>query len=257
MSNEAGPPAVVRTTPSEIGRGTKVSERIAAALVGDIISGGLKTGDRLPNEAAMVERFQVGRGSLREALRILEVHGVISLRSGPRGGPVVVDVDARDVGRTFSLYLSLKGATLGELVETRLMIEPAVARLAAQNLNDVSRLRLEGALAREAAVVEGDSQYIAAANDFHYTVASMTGNVVLDLVATALKELYTSRIVGGGIARDTTGPSIKHEHRQIGEAILAGDVDAAERLMREHMTFYLTRIDDVEPGFKASAMTWG
>jgi GntR family transcriptional repressor for pyruvate dehydrogenase complex len=65
----------------------KTSERVAAAIVSEIVSRGLGAGDRSPNEATMLERFQVGRASLREALRILEVHGLISLRSGPGGGP--------------------------------------------------------------------------------------------------------------------------------------------------------------------------
>jgi len=77
---------------SGVARGMKTSERIAATIVADIAAQGLVPGDRLPNEAAMIERFQLGRGSVREALRILEVHGIIQLRSGPGGGPVVAAV---------------------------------------------------------------------------------------------------------------------------------------------------------------------
>jgi DNA-binding FadR family transcriptional regulator len=228
---------------------------LAAAIVGDIVAGGLTDGDRLPNEAAMLERFDAGRGSLREALRILEVHGLISLKTGPGGGPVVLAVDPRDVGRTFSLYLSLRGATVQELIETRLIIEPLVARMAAERADAEGRARLEHVLAAEAAAGNGDG-YIHAANDFHYVLASMTGNRVFDLVATALKELYTSRVVGGGIAGRTTRPDIRLEHRDIGAAILAGDAAKAEQLMRQHVERYPGRINDLAPHFAQSTITW-
>src|SRR4051812_16787467 len=118
MNDKAGEadagPARSLPAPPALPRPIKTSERIAAALIEDVNGEGLQPGDRLPNEAAMVERFQVGRGSLREALRILEVYGLISLKSGPGGGPVVQAVDPREVGRTFSLYLSIAGATIAE-----------------------------------------------------------------------------------------------------------------------------------------------
>jgi GntR family transcriptional repressor for pyruvate dehydrogenase complex len=237
-----------------LSRGTKTSERIATALVEDIITGGLGPGDRLPNEASMAERFDVGRGSVREALRLLEVHGMISLRSGPKGGPVIIAVDPRYVGRTLSLYLSLRGATIEELVQTRLILEPHVARLAAENLSEDSTKRLQLALDAEATGTE--SGYIDAANEFHYVLATMTGNRVLDLVATALKDLYTTRVVGAGVAHVTTDPSIKLEHREIGEAILSGDGDTAERLMRSHMDYYTSKIHDVAPRFPETRLTW-
>jgi GntR family transcriptional repressor for pyruvate dehydrogenase complex len=114
-------------SPLRIERGLKTSERVATALVSEIVNSQLQAGDRLPNEAAMVEQFQVGRGSLREALRILEVHGLISMRSGPGGGPVITAVDPRDVARTFSLYLHLRGAKVRELIEASLFMEPMIA----------------------------------------------------------------------------------------------------------------------------------
>jgi GntR family transcriptional regulator, transcriptional repressor for pyruvate dehydrogenase complex len=245
-----------RMVPSSggIARGAKTSERIASALVEDIIGGGLGPGDRLPNEATMAERFGVGRGSVREALRLLEVHGMISLRSGPKGGPVIIAIDPRYVGRTLSLYLSLRGATVEELVQTRLILEPHVARLAAENLADESAAALSAALEVEDS--GGDARYIDAANEFHYVLATITGNRVLDLVATALKELYTTRVVGAGVAQAAVDPSIKLEHREIGAAILRRDGDAAENLMRAHMGYYNDRIQQVAPHFLQSRLNW-
>jgi GntR family transcriptional repressor for pyruvate dehydrogenase complex len=243
---------------SSIERGTKISERVASAIVDHIVASGLRPGDRLPNEGAMVESFGVGRGSLREALRILEVHGLISLRSGPGGGPIVIAVGPRAVSRTFSLYLHLSGSTMGELIETRLMIEPMVARLAARYItlgNNAEQLR--SALEREQSISADKGSYIDAANDFHYVLATLTGNRVFDIVATALKELYTTRIVGRGLASQTTDPSIRFEHQEIGDAILCGNAEKAEALMRSHMDTYLKRIEAVDPRFNSSVIDWG
>jgi GntR family transcriptional repressor for pyruvate dehydrogenase complex len=241
-----------------IGRPVKLSERIAAALVSDIVAAGLGPGDRLPNEAAMLERFQVGRASLREALRILEVYGLISLRSGPGGGPVVTAADAHNVARAFSLYLHVSQARIGDLVEARMFIEPMVARMAAENRDPDALRRLEQAMAEEASIPDHDDAYVAAANNFHYAVTTMTGNAVVDLVATALKELYTTRFVSAGLASQTTEPTtIRNEHREIGEAILAGDADTAERLMREHMRIYVQRMAAAAPALTDEIITWG
>ncbi|WP_408899792.1 FadR/GntR family transcriptional regulator (plasmid) [Nocardioides sp. R1-1] len=245
------------SAPAQLSRPVKTSERIAAALVDDVIREDLGPGDRLPNEAAMVERFGVGRGSLREALRILETHGLISLKSGPGGGPILLAVDPRDVGRTFSLYLSLRHATIAELIETRIFIEPMVARLAASNTDSEARERLANALAAEAEATALDSRFVDAANDFHYVVGSMTGNSVIDLVATALKQLYTTKVVSAGIISQRVAPSIREEHREIGQAIIKGDPDLAEDLMRKHMHYYLGRMSEVEPQFTASTISWG
>lgn len=242
--------------PPPIDRAVKTSERIAAALVADIVAQRLKPGDRLPNEAAMVRRFGVGRGSLREALRILEVHGLISLRSGPGGGPVIVDVHPRDVARTFSLYLHLGGSTVRELTEARLFFEPMTARLAAETRNADDMRRLQEAVEYEASIPAGDSRFVFAGNNFHYVLATMTGNRVIDLLATALKELYTTRVVQGGLVNDLDQEDLRREHREIADAILRGRAAAAERLAREHTEHYMVRIGQI-PGFAESTITWG
>jgi GntR family transcriptional regulator, transcriptional repressor for pyruvate dehydrogenase complex len=244
--------------PAAIGRQVKISERVASAIVDLIIEQGLKPGDRLPNEAEMIDQFAVGRGSLREALRILETYGLISLRSGPGGGPVLLHVNPRDVSRSFSLYLSLGGATLRELSEARLLIDPLAARLAAEALTDDSADTIRAALDHERASMSGDPNVLVQrANDFHYVLANVTGNTVINLVATALKEMYTSRLVGAGIAGRTTDSSIHQEHQDIAEAVLEGDGDRAEQLMREHSIARAKNIAKAAPAFLDSTVEWG
>lgn len=254
MEGRGGPQPAVPPPPMD--RAVKTSERIAAALVADIVAQRLKPGDRLSNEAAMVERFHVGRGSLREALRILEVQGLINLRSGPGGGPVVVAVHPTDVARTFSLYLHLAGATIRELTEARMFLEPMTARLAAETQNPDDMKRLREAVEYEASIPIGDPRFVFAGNNFHYVLATMTGNRVLDLLATALKELYTTRVVQGGLVNDLDQEDLRNEHRGMAEAILRGHASAAARLARQHTEHYMAKIGHI-PGFAESTITWG
>lgn len=241
---------------TKLERPLKRSEQIAAAISDDIVTEDLQPGDRLPNEAAMVDRFGVGRGSLREALRILEVHGVISLRSGPGGGPVVESLSPRDVARSLSLYLSRAQASILELAQARLLLEPWVARLAAESQDAEGLDRLQQAIDYEKSIPVGDRTYIEAANLFHFALTSMTGNKVIDLVATTLKDMYTTRVVNevpmGEVAHQE---HLLREHAAIAKAIFDGDGVRAETLSREHMSVELGRATS-DPRFGESRISW-
>src|SRR5690606_33032560 len=86
----------------------------------------------LEPEGAMLRRYRVARASLREALRILEIHGLIRIKPGPGGGPVVAAVDSGDFGRMATLYFQALDIRVAALVDTRLVLEPVLARLAAE-----------------------------------------------------------------------------------------------------------------------------
>ena len=96
-------------------RPLKTSETVARDIVHSVVAGGLGQGDSLPSEARMLEQYGVSRESLREGLRLLEAQGLITLRRGPGGGPVVGAVDPANLGRASTLYYHLVGATYGEL----------------------------------------------------------------------------------------------------------------------------------------------
>ena len=114
-------------------RTLKTSESVARDIVDDIVRRQLGEGDGLPSEAAMLEQYGVSRESLREGLRLLEVQGLISIRRGPGGGPIVGSVDPANLGRTSTLYYHLAGATYDELFDAWEAAEIAIAELAARN----------------------------------------------------------------------------------------------------------------------------
>jgi DNA-binding FadR family transcriptional regulator len=113
-------------------RKMKLSEAIAAQILDDIARRGMTEGQPLMSEAAMLETYGGGRASVREALRILETNGLVNIKAGPRGGAVVGRVDPVQFGRSATRYFQLGGATVRELIEARLILEPATTGLAAK-----------------------------------------------------------------------------------------------------------------------------
>ncbi|HEY7173726.1 MAG TPA: GntR family transcriptional regulator, partial [Micromonosporaceae bacterium] len=158
-----------------------MSEVIARDIVRRIAAERLEPGAQLPPEAKMLEEYRVGRGSLREALRILEVHGLISIKPGPRGGPTVDQVRTRNFGRMASLFFQMDGVTFRELIEARLAIEPLLARRAAE----CAEPELLRELARFETIPRADEEYLRQAVDFHKYVAILSGNRIMSLFGCA------------------------------------------------------------------------
>lgn len=91
-------------------RPMKTAMLVAQRIVADINERGNVVGDRLPPERLMLEKYDVGRGTLRESLRFLELQGVITLKPGPGGGPVVVQPDASSLATSLALLLQFSDA---------------------------------------------------------------------------------------------------------------------------------------------------
>ena len=216
-------------------RAEKVPEIVARKILREIVQQRMVPGSQLPAEATMLARFGIGRASLREALRILETHGLIRIKPGPQGGPVVTEVTAADYGQTTTLYLYRAQATFGELVEARLVIEPVMARMAAERLTDDLAERLREAVAAGwDALQEGAELWSAASERFHTIVAGATGNRVLDLYAGALVAIERHHLAPLFTDLDDRKKTLR-VHDRIAEAVLNRDPDKAEDLTRRHM----------------------
>ena len=148
---------LLRLSPLRSNRSAKVSELLAREILTDIEQRELQPGAKLLAEAAMLKRYGVCRASLREALRILEVHGILKIKPGPGGGPLVAQVDSEDFGRTLSFYFKVKKATIGDLLEAREMLEPFMARMAAERISDERAQSLRRVLEDEAEVADDPS----------------------------------------------------------------------------------------------------
>jgi GntR family transcriptional repressor for pyruvate dehydrogenase complex len=237
-----------------VGRGEKVASLVARQIVRNIVDDELNAGSPLDSEAVMLERFGVSRASLREALRILETQGLISIKPGPGGGPSVADVDSRDFARTATLFFQVLRVRFREVVEARLIIEPVMAALAAARHDP----DLEGELmdiVRRGDEADDEREWLAESDAFHSMVLSMSGNPLLNLVGKALKHIYTDRVAG----LTFPGRERKHVrdvHGKIAEAIVRGNAKVAEDLMREHMGEYARNIEKRHPGLMDEIVDW-
>src|SRR5262245_29141890 len=147
-------------------RSEKVSAIIAREIVRDIARQKLAPGTTLESESAMLRRYQVARASLREALRILETHGLIRIKPGPGGGPVVSNVSSADFGRMATLFFQVRDIRFGELVEARLILEPMMARLAAARQNPADNDDIK-AIAKAGLEARDDASWRVASRAFH------------------------------------------------------------------------------------------
>jgi DNA-binding FadR family transcriptional regulator len=233
-------------------RPSKMSMIVARSIVGDIATG-LAPGDTLPSETTMMQRYRVGRASVREALRVLEVSGVIHLKSGPTGGPVIEDLSAGDLGLMMALYFQILGVTFRDIIGARTRLEPLLARLAAEEGDDDLRARLaENVQASKQAGVADPRAYAAHATEFHDLLAGgAAANPVLGLITRSVSRVYESfvrdsgRVRAGNRAAKLTAEQraaterhqldVIDEHQRIMDAVVAGDGATAQRLMEEHM----------------------
>jgi DNA-binding FadR family transcriptional regulator len=242
-------------------RTEKVSEVIAREIVRD--SRGLPPGTMLPPEARLLERYRVSRASLREALRMLEVQGLIVIRPGPGGGPMIAEADSWHFGRMASLFYHLSGATYRDTLEARLILEPVIAGIIAQKrdpehiqmLKDFlenSKTPLKGKLPPTAFVITEAQERVL---EFHAMLMSMTGNPVITLLVRSLQDLRVDHATGAGDATHMEGDFL-HVHDMIARAIIEGRSAQAEQLMREHIQDFIQYELDNDPAHLDQTVSW-
>jgi GntR family transcriptional repressor for pyruvate dehydrogenase complex len=237
-------------------RRLKLSEMIAAQILDDITTQGLTEGAPLASEAAMLQMYEGGRASLREALRILETNGLIKIKAGPKGGAVVGSVDPVQFGRMSSRYFQMGGATIRELIEARLILEPAATALAARRRDPEDMERLSTWLAGVADTsLADDTIYMTEAHDFHSLLLSMSGNVVLDLITLAMKDVFNSR-VRSAIYPPSARKRVRTVHSQIAQLVLSGDAEEAQEVMRVHLEEFAAYAARRLPGLLDDTVSW-
>ncbi len=213
-------------------RRSRLYESIAEQIRGLIADGRLEPGDQLPPERVLAETFQVSRASVREALRALELQGLIEGRQG--GGTFVRRVSADDLSQQMASALLAGNREVAELFELREMIEPAIARKAAERATPDQLAELERILEQQRAKIARGEPYPDEDAAFHYAVAVAAHNAaLLRLVNVIMELLHESRAT---YLQSGTRPQRSLEgHRSLVEALRSGDPDRAEAIMRNHI----------------------
>jgi GntR family transcriptional regulator, transcriptional repressor for pyruvate dehydrogenase complex len=214
-------------------RKTRVYEGVARQLQRLIEEGVLKPGDMLPPEREMVERFGVSRSSVRDAIRTLELVGMVEARQGE--GTVVAEAKAEALVVPLAGILLRKREMVGELLEVRRMIEPPLAARAARHATADQVSRLEEILGRQEERTRRGEPSIEEDTEFHYTIALAAGNSVVQRVVDVLMDLLRESRVRSLQVRGRPEKSLGG-HRRILRAIRKRDPAMAEKAMRSHLS---------------------
>jgi GntR family transcriptional repressor for pyruvate dehydrogenase complex len=154
----------------------RVSGEVTEQLKQSILLGRFKAGDRLPSERDLAEQFQVSRVAVREALRALENSGFITTRQGVTGGAFVTDLTFEHLVNAFLDLFMADKLSIPELYQVRLLVEPEVARLAAQRVTPDYAERLKESLKAEEESVASLPEDLDRKTAVHFILAEMCGN---------------------------------------------------------------------------------
>lgn len=227
----------IRDTPSRgktIDRPRKQAMITAQRIVQDIAAGSLQPGDQLPPEKEMLRQYEIGRGTLREALRVLELQGVVIIRPGPGGGPQVASPDSRHLASTLALLMQFADTPFRAVIEARFEIEPVTAALCAQRADKELASEISGSVDRMATHVNNFAEFIEENRRFHNMVAWGSGNPLFGYFINSLHWITDGTVLGVDYPQQFRHLVVE-AHRNIADAIVARDPDAARLAMFHHM----------------------
>jgi DNA-binding FadR family transcriptional regulator len=217
-------------------------QQIADELRRLIVSGQLSEGESLGREPDLVERFGVSRPSLREALRILEAEGLISVVRGMLGGVVVHEPHGRMTARTAALLLQARNVSLADVHEARSLLEPTAVRVVASLRSRRSAAaELRRLIDEQMQVIEDPEAFGRANARFHERLVALAGNQTLTIVAEMLNEIVARAVTAvskagpAGSSVATRRRGIRSQQRLV-SLIETGKASDAEAHWRAHMT---------------------
>ena len=213
-------------------KSTRIYEEIVRQVKQLIAEGKLKSGDRLPPERDLAEKFVVSRTSVREALRALQSRGLIDIRAGE--GAFIRDISVDALIEPLALVILPHREAVGELFEARRLLEPAISALAARRATREELTEMERILDEQAKEVSQGRTGVAQDTALHSTIANSAHNRAITRIVSALMDLLTQ---SREESLHTPGrPTRSHEdHRQILDAIRRRDEVAAHRAMLDHL----------------------
>jgi DNA-binding FadR family transcriptional regulator len=210
-------------------------------------SGELRPGDRLPGERELVEHFQVSRNTLREAVRMMEVTGLVHVRRGAGGGMFIADGDPSYISRSMLDMMRLTSFSLSDLLEVRLIVGHAVARVAADRATDEDLALLEANIAEASRLGRiGDWEERSAVNhEFLDLLAAASHNPLLVMVQRSITEVIREVVVAAGPIREDW---LIASRQKVLEFIRQHDADGAARQMEQHLErvsdFWMQAMED-------------
>ncbi|WP_175412989.1 FadR/GntR family transcriptional regulator [Clostridium sp. AWRP] len=218
-------------------KNTKVYEHVIVQIENMIMDGTLKRGDKLPSERELVDNFKVSRTSIREALRALQVIGLIDSRQGE--GNFIKQSFEDSLFEPLSIIFMLQGGKPEEIMEVRKIIEVRTAAIAAEKINDEQLGNLER-LANAFKTSKDEKDNVELDKQFHYQIAQVTENFLIKNILNSMSFLMDSFLKearGKILVNEGNLSVLAAQHIKIYEAIKNHDAKMASEEMKKHLDF--------------------
>lgn len=215
-------------------------KQVADDLRAEIIDGQLDEGDSMGTEADLLSRFEVSRPTLREAMRILEAEGLISIARGVLGGVTVHRPDRRMTARAAALVLQSRSVDLSDVFDASAIIEPAAARsVALSRSHSAAGKQLRGIITEQKRAIDDIVAFANAQVRFHEEIVTLAGNRTLTIVMEMLNEVIARAIQDVITQSENQGVAARRSairsQELLADLIEAGDGDAAQAHWNSHM----------------------
>jgi DNA-binding FadR family transcriptional regulator len=207
-----------------------------------ILTGALEPGSALPAERELVLQTGLSRGSVREALRILEAEGLVTTRPGRQGGSVARQPGDESLARYISLFVHGRGIPLMALLQTREAVEPSLAHLAAINRTDEELAELVHLTEQVEGAYNDVPRFLAENVNWHCAIAIASHNELLRAFIVAISSMIFKASAIQDFATDDVRTVVLKAHRRILAAIVAQDAEAARRRMARHLAALTERM---------------
>jgi DNA-binding FadR family transcriptional regulator len=215
-------------------RTKRVFEEICEQVRREMAAGSLRPGDKLPAERELAAKLGVSRAAVREALRSLEIAGVVGLHKGARGGAFILKGDPDLVTRSIRDMFHLGRISLDNLTEARTLVMQLAMQLACERIRPTTVAALEKNVDRLTTLpVSGKaSERVAISAEFYRLISQATDNTVLQVIIEALTDIVLQQVEESNIE---FFPNLIAHRRRLVEYIATRQVDEAKREMTEHL----------------------
>ena len=231
----------------------KAAIRLAENIVQTMYESGMKPGDRYLSEAEALKKHGVARATLREALRFLEIQGVLAVRAGPGGGPMVGKPSWPHLASTMALLLQFEGAPFQSVLEARSVLEPGMVELAAAKATDEDIAAMGTTLDEITENIGVYRKFQTAYRRFWGQMANATHNPVIAFLSPALRAIVDSV---GFVPNELYRAEVLGRLRVIFDAVAKHDSNGARMAMTELEAEFMRRLSTGYPRQMERVVAW-
>ena len=213
----------------------RLYEEVSAAIKKAIFEGDYDVGDKLPSEIELSKLFQVSRPVIREAIRYLEIMGIVNVRQGATGGAFVSGITSRVLQENIKDLLVLGNLSVAQLTEMRTHIDPEIARLAAlrAETEDLKELERSVALSKSLDPEIGFMDHVENNARFHRLLGRASHNLFYTIIEDVIMDFTVEFIQTVQVKHEVLHD--QNQHEDIFQAVLEQDPDRAEAITQEHI----------------------